>query len=441
MPKQKILVNKIPLTRPPIGKSQKFPKMSTLYLELIENKNKVKPALVNKNYEPPDIITEKVEFSVDEPYQPVQTVNSDIEENFSSPENSRINERNNYYSESEDEASRLEKGLDALKNKLRNMKDDSDIDILSDSLSDKHSNISENFEDYRNEHDNDNKFQNIDDKSSVVSDLASNSSNSSYSRGNEDLGNRLNKLLDEDDSENNTPTSDGFKSSRKTSKTNSRNYSRSRFPPTLAELEKQGAYEPVRHLENMEDENDEQDEEDLKREMLFKFELLKKSYTGADVPEFSIHSDYKTMTRTYENCVKRLSLDSTVDSYKQYLIYGFLAVELGLSYFFKFDMNGFTKHQIMNMNSYDKLLIELGEKSYVPGDSDWPVELRLLLLIIVNAAFFLGGKLLQNKTGSNIFGMLESMGNTVATSGNVAAKKRKMKGPEIDLDELPDEDI
>jgi len=111
-----------------------------------------------------------------------------------------------------------------------------------------------------------------------------------------------------------------------------------------------------------------------------------------------------------------------------------------LSYFFKFDMHGFTKHQIMNMNSYEKLLVELGEKSYVPGDSDWPVELRLLLLIVVNAAFFLGGKLLQNKTGSNIFGMIESMGNTVNTSGNVAnnIKKRKMKGPEIDLDELPD---
>jgi len=99
-------------------------------------------------------------------------------------------------------------------------------------------------------------------------------------------------------------------------------------------------------------------------------------------------------------------------------------------------MSGFTKHQILNMSSYDKLLIELGEKSYVPGDSDWPVEIRLLFLIVVNAAFFLGGKLLQKKTGSNIFGMLENMGNTVNKAADVP-KKRKMKGPEVDLDELP----
>jgi hypothetical protein len=425
MPKQKIFVNKIPLTAPPLSKSQKFSQIPTLYLELIENKAKIKPSLVNKEYQPPDILTEKVEYSADD------GMVYDSENSNSPQPTQNISERNNYYSESEDEAGKLEAGLFELKKKLKNLKGN------DEESSDKNSNFSEtlNLEDLDSN-------EKID--SPIPVDLQSNSSNSSDSKQGDDLGNRLNKLLDSDYNEQQTPSSDGYKSSHKPSSyktSRSKSYSRSRFPPTLAELEKQGVYEPVRHLEEVEHSgDDEQDEEDLKREMLFKFELLKKSYTGADVPDFSIHSDYKTMTRTYENCVKRLSLDSSVDSYKQYLIYGFLAVELGLSYFFKFDMHGFTKHQIMNMNSYEKLLVELGEKSYVPGDSDWPVELRLLLLIVVNAAFFLGGKLLQNKTGSNIFGMIESMGNTVNTSGNVAnnIKKRKMKGPEIDLDELPD---
>ena len=140
-------------------------------------------------------------------------------------------------------------------------------------------------------------------------------------------------------------------------------------------------------------EAEQQDEEDKKREMLFKFDLLKKSYKDAEVPEFSIHTDYKTMQQTYDNTLKGLSVDNTVESYKTYLIGGFMGVEYFLGSFFKFEMKGFTQHQIMNMNNYERLLIELGEKSYVPTESDWPVEVRLLIMILIQAAVFILEKL------------------------------------------------
>ena len=58
---------------------------------------------------------------------------------------------------------------------------------------------------------------------------------------------------------------------------------------------------------------------------------------------------------------------------------------------------------------YEKLLIELGEKSYVPEDSKWPVELRLLFLVVINAAMFIGGKMIMKKTGSNLTSMMNKM--------------------------------
>ena len=86
------------------------------------------------------------------------------------------------------------------------------------------------------------------------------------------------------------------------------------------------------------------------------------------------------------------------------------------------------------MKSY---FIELGEKSYVPEGSNWPVELRLLFLIIINAAFFIISKMILRKTGSNLINMVNNM-NASSIPANTGAAKRKMKGPSINLDEIPE---
>jgi hypothetical protein len=95
-------------------------------------------------------------------------------------------------------------------------------------------------------------------------------------------------------------------------------------------------------------------------------------------------------------------------------------------------MQGFTQQQILSMNSYEKLLIELGEKSYIPSGSKWPVEIRLLGLIIVNTAFFLIGKTIMAKTGANLMNMINNMN----ISNNPPIKKTKMKGPSINVDDI-----
>jgi hypothetical protein len=144
------------------------------------------------------------------------------------------------------------------------------------------------------------------------------------------------------------------------------------------------------------------------------------------------------MMKSYEDCVRRLSLDSSVDSYKTYLVYGFMGCEFVFGNFLKFDMEGFTQQQILNMNSYEKLLIELGEKSYVPTGSKWPVEVRLFFIVIMNAAFFIVGKMIMKKTGSNIMNMINNMNSRVSQPATV--RKPKMKGPSIDMSDMPDLD-
>ena len=90
------------------------------------------------------------------------------------------------------------------------------------------------------------------------------------------------------------------------------------------------------------------------------------------------------------------------------------------------------------MNTYERLLIELGEKSYVDEESQWPVEVRLVGLIIMNAAFFIVSKMIAQKTGTNIMSMINAMNVNQQMPSAPPKKKRPMRGPNINLDNLPD---
>ena len=204
-------------------------------------------------------------------------------------------------------------------------------------------------------------------------------------------------------------------------------------PPSLAALERGGEYTAKRNIPDAARVAvSEEEEDDLKRELLFKFDLLKQSYKNDDlIPDFSIHSDYRNMKKTYDTTVKKLSVNSNVETYKNWLIGGCMAIEYAMGGLLNFDMKGFTRQQVMNMGSYEKLLIELGEKTYVPEESNWPVEVRLVGVLLINAAMFIGGKMIAKKTGSDILGAMSNLNKP-------PVKKAKMKGPDIDLDDIPD---
>ena len=446
MPKkyQHVKVIKVPLKRSPPDRPQVFPRMPRLYLELIENKAKIKQDLINKEYVPPN----------NESYFPNPTVKnytppSPAKKYYKSKKDDKISDNDDddsdklsdlsYPTKSKTTTNDFEKRLDKL------LSDDSNKDTDTDSTV-----SSLDIDDKKND-----KYTKRDDKRDDKRDNKRNDKRDDDSLDSDDLSARLKELLNDDSSSD--VSFSKFKSAERSkgrSSASSDKYSRHRdkhgysvshqkahnSPPTLAELEKSGGYIPKKELRDINQTvRNEQNEEDTKRELLFKFDLLRKSYPGSNIPEYSIHTDLSTLQKSYDDCVRRLSLDSTVENYKTYLVYGFMGCEFVFGNFLGFDMQGFTQQQILSMNSYEKLLIELGEKSYVPSGSKWPVELRLLFMIIMNAAFFVISKMLMKKTGANLMGMINGMkGTPQQSNGAPPGPKRKMKGPNIDLGDIPD---
>lgn len=477
--KQNVKIIKVPLTtkEKSIDRPQVFPRLPRLYLELLENKSKIKQDLINKEYSPKKGISpeenknsfdtkldsylnsekqEKDEMifekkrkknKLDNNIDNNNDIGNDIKIN-SEDENDVDISKNNYKDDNTDDED-YDNNSDKHKDKDSDKHTDKDIDKHKDKDIDKHKD--KDIDKYKDKGDDkykdkdDDKYKdddtiknNEDDTESIVSNKSDNSTKSDASSV-DNLEDRLNSLLDDKDDDNLTVVTEKSKKKNKYSRQRDFNkYSvkkEKNIAPSLAELEAQGGYtrkNVLRDINNVP--YSEQEEDDLKREIMFKIELLKKSYPNATIPEFSIHSDYRSMKKIYDDTVRRLSLDSTVENYKTYLIGGFMACEFLFGNFLKLDMTGFTQQQILSMNSYEKLLIEIGEKSYVPTGSKWSVELRLLFMIIMNAAFFVISKMIMKKTGANLMGMINSMN----VQNQPQAKKRKMNGPNIDISNLPD---
>jgi hypothetical protein len=179
-------------------------------------------------------------------------------------------------------------------------------------------------------------------------------------------------------------------------------------PPPVKEI-KQAYGDNKPKINTFENYEEAKDEDDKKRELLFKFHRLKKTYPKVDIPEYNMLSNADNMKKTYDTTVKNLAIDSTVETYKSYLIMGFMGCEIVLGKV-GFDMEGYTQQQTLYMNKYEKLLIELGEKSYVPSSlNNWPVEIRLMALVLFQTTIFIVSKIIAKKTNVNILQMYNNV--------------------------------
>lgn len=395
------------------SQSREFPSMPQLYLELIENKEKIKPTLVNKDYDHDNASEVSETLSVARSARPNPLSGGSGSRRRSGPFLKPIpRESEEEEDEEEDES---EEDSDDGSEEGSDEEDEDDESGDEDDEDD-----DDDDEEEGSEEDDDDEDDDYDSENDARRSKSHRLKGAMAGAATNEITNRLYNILSEDRPK------------------------ESYEAPKLSDLEQSGQLRRDRQIPDFtnggfQNPLSEEEQDDLKRDILFKFELLKKSYKNVpiDIPEFTMHSDYDNMKRAYDSTVRRVSLDSNVESYKTYLIGGFMVMEFILGHWLKFDMQGFTQQQILNMGSYERLLIELGEKNYVPQGSEWPVELRLMFMIIINAGVFIVSKLIMKRTGTNFMSMMNSMNEFHKSTAN-EFPKRKMRGPNIDVTNMPD---
>ena len=163
-----------------------------------------------------------------------------------------------------------------------------------------------------------------------------------------------------------------------------------------------------------------------KRDILWKLKLLKRGYKDAIIPDFNEYTELATLEREYDQLVRQLRIDSKVSNYKRYLTMGFQAMEFILTKMVNLDAaSGLTESQLTEMNEYERLLVEIGEKSSLDTASQWSPEIRLGFLVLMNTVIFVGGKMAFQAGGTSI---LDSISNKQGGGGGGNEFASMMKG-------------
>jgi hypothetical protein len=439
--REKLHVIKVPLNYKPEIKLANFPPMPQLYLELLENKAKIKSELREKVWEG----WSKSKVPTLEKVQQDPQLNRNVEEE-KSPTSSRVLDLTKVSKDLKPEEdnkifNRIKaplKILDLDESKIREIRTDRIKERYATREGDQevHKEVQKNEiprkevpsqEQPKTLPRNENKKPSLEDI--LIGKNVPKEETSSTSRRDENKP----EIKDETKSE--------------TQKSN--------LPPSLEDIKKGMGGPTQKNLEYVN-----QDDSDIqkKRDILFKFKILKRQYPDANIPEVSEFSDLKTLERELDAAIRQLSVDACVANYKKYLTIGFFILEWVLGSVFHIEeIKGFAQQQMLGMNQYEALLWQLGEKNY-KMNIKWSPELKLIGLIILNGVIFVGSKMLFKAMGSNIMNAINNAGiggnqtqqsstNTV-NQGNVhdftnhpaassgSGTRPRMRPPDIDFGEI-----
>lgn len=174
---------------------------------------------------------------------------------------------------------------------------------------------------------------------------------------------------------------------------------------------------------------------ELKNQFYSKFLILQRNFPNWSISLPADGSSLDYMHDLYDTYVKQVTISQSSTQFTMLLVVVFCGIEFGATKF-GVDISGYAESQIRTLHRYEGVLIELGEKYSGDGEGEWPVEVRIIAIALVQAGIFclakyvekwLGAKGIAKNIHSTIDSMLDNLPLGNGTMGN---------GGEQEFDEL-----
>ena len=123
--------------------------------------------------------------------------------------------------------------------------------------------------------------------------------------------------------------------------------------------------------------------------ILSKYNALREGHPWLNIPPLD-HS--LTLDQKHDQYViyhREVSIRASVNKYKSYLALGFRLFELFCTGFLGLRvLTGYSENEIANFDLYEGYLREMAERNYEVTNSQWPLEVRLIVTAVIQAALF-----------------------------------------------------
>lgn len=131
-----------------------------------------------------------------------------------------------------------------------------------------------------------------------------------------------------------------------------------------------------------------------------KFHSLARNYPnrGIKIPETD---DLNKIHNKYHSHLKDIFVESNLANVQCVYIICMLVLEIVMIKYFKIPMSGFTKSEIKRFYKYQTMFIELGHSILPYGQSNQPVEIKMLTTFVINVIIFAAIKILAGKIASS----------------------------------------